>query len=136
MLIYDVSSLHLKTINLPYITFKRIIESVFIVFKPKEEFTSRESNPGLLCESLITLQLGYQRYLEKLENFINNFDNFSWLLSPVSPVKIGKRKRTTNFNQSIKKLCLTGFCIIFYRAWYESRYQNLLYYTTLICLIP
>ena len=57
MLISDASYLNIKTLNLPYINSKRGIESIF---KPKEKFTSRELNPGLLRESLTTLPLDYQ----------------------------------------------------------------------------
>ena len=90
MLIGDASYLNIKTLNLPFINSKRGIESIF---KPKEEFSSRELNPGLLRESLTTLPLDYQRNLEKNEKFLNTFDNFSMLLSPVSPVKIGDNRQ-------------------------------------------
>jgi hypothetical protein len=50
--------------------FKRVIESFF---KPKENFTSRELNPGLWRESLTTLPLDHQGSIEK---FAKNFEYF------------------------------------------------------------
>ena len=42
-------------------------------------------------------------------------------------LKILFNKISKDFNQIIKKLCLTGLRIICYHAWHISRYQKLLY---------
>ena len=69
-MICDASYLHLKALYFPCVAFKRGIE---IDLKAKENFASRELNPGLLRDSLTPLPLDYQGYMKIFENFIEYF---------------------------------------------------------------
>ena len=61
MLISNISYLHLKTFDLPYVAFKEFLKEVSNKWK---KITRRELNPGLLCESLTTLPLDQLGELE------------------------------------------------------------------------
>ena len=110
----------LKTLYLPYIIFKRLIESVF---RQKENLASRELNPDLLLESLTPLSLDHQGFIKKFEKknsiVLTIFLCFccrchqvkSFRKALIRFLKFLFSKMSKDFNQSIKKLCFTGFGI-------------------------
>ena len=57
MLLCHVTSLHLRTLYMPYVAFKELLKEIY---NEQKNITLRELNPGLLRGSLTTLPLDYQ----------------------------------------------------------------------------
>ena len=91
--------------------FKRVIESFF---KPKENFTSRELNPGLLRESLTTLPLDHKGSIEKIEK---KFEYF-WQIFPAAVAGVASQDRRWS------TILLEKFLFVFWN-FYLIKFQNI-----------